>query len=95
MKMDGDVMRKAFVAVATLLMAQAACGPLAAQPRQESGIACVSVFGRPPAGFNPLTASDAELDEYGFPPRPNHDLGPEAQKRWEQRVMSRRELFLS
>ncbi|HXM54801.1 MAG TPA: G1 family glutamic endopeptidase [Candidatus Dormibacteraeota bacterium] len=24
----------------------------------------------PPAGFNPATATDAQLDEYGFPPRP-------------------------
>lgn len=24
----------------------------------------------PPAGFDPATASDAQLDEYGFPPRP-------------------------
>ncbi len=88
MKMDGDVMRRVFVAAATVLMAQAACGPLAAQPRSESGIAGVSVFGRPPPDFNPLTASDAQLDEYGFPPRPNRDLGPEARARWEQRVMS-------
>ena len=88
MKMDGDVMRRVFVATATVLMAQAACGPLAAQPRSESGIAGVSVFGRPPPDFNPLTASDAQLDEYGFPPRPNRDLGPEARARWEQRVMS-------
>ena len=88
MKMDGDVMRRAVVAVATLLVAQAACGPLAAQPRSESGIEGVSVFGRPPPNFNPLTATDAQLDEYGFPPRPNQNLGPEARARWEQRVMS-------
>lgn len=24
----------------------------------------------PPAGFNPMAATDAQLDEYGFPPRP-------------------------
>jgi hypothetical protein len=81
-------MRKAFVAIATLLLVQAGCGPAAAQPQSETGIAGVSAFGRPPPGFNPLTASDAELDQYGFPPRPNHNLGQEAQKQWEQRVMS-------
>jgi hypothetical protein len=88
MEMDGAVIRKAFIALATLLMGQATCGPLAAQPRSESGIAGVAVFGRPPPDFNPLTASNAQLDEYGFPPRPDRNLGPEAQKRWEQRVMS-------
>jgi hypothetical protein len=88
MEMDGAVIRNAFIAMATLLMAQAACGPLAAQPRSESGIAGVSVFGRPPPVFNPLTASNVELDEYGFPPRPDRNLGEEARKRWEQRVMS-------
>ena len=30
----------------------------------------------PPAGFNPLTASDAELDYYGFPPRPDAATAP-------------------
>jgi hypothetical protein len=74
MKMDRRVMRMVFVALATLLMAQATCGPLAAQPRSESGIAGVSVFGRPPPAFNPLTASNIELDEYGFPPRPDRNL---------------------
>ena len=75
MKMDGAVMRRAFVAMATLLMAQAACGPLAAQPRQESGIAGVSVFGRPPPGFNPLTASDVALDVFSAAAQPRSRAG--------------------
>jgi hypothetical protein len=29
------------------------------------------VYDPPPAGFNPLTASDAELEQWGFPPRPS------------------------
>jgi hypothetical protein len=29
------------------------------------------VYDLPPAGFNPLTASDAELEQWGFPPRPS------------------------
>jgi Peptidase A4 family len=29
------------------------------------------VYDLPPAGFNPLTASDLELEQWGFPPRPN------------------------
>jgi Peptidase A4 family len=31
----------------------------------------------PPAGFDPLTASDAELQLWGFPPRPSNDAGLE------------------
>lgn len=30
----------------------------------------VFVYDPPPAGFNPLTASDVELEQYGFAPRP-------------------------
>jgi hypothetical protein len=33
----------------------------------------------PPTGFKPLLASDAELSEYGFPPRPK---GPSALRQW-------------
>lgn len=29
------------------------------------------VYDQPPAGFNPLTASDPELEQWGFPPRPS------------------------
>jgi Peptidase A4 family len=32
----------------------------------------IRFFPRYPSGFNPLTASSAELKHYGFPPRPNH-----------------------
>jgi hypothetical protein len=56
--------------------------------RIDTKIAGVSAFMRPPASFNPLTATDAELDRYGFPPRPGQDLGPGVLERWERRVMS-------
>jgi hypothetical protein len=36
----------------------------------------------PPAGFDPLRATDSELDIYGFPPRPTLNLV--ARRRWEQ-----------
>jgi len=32
----------------------------------ETEIPGVAAFTRPPASFNPLTATDAELDRYGF-----------------------------
>ena len=54
----------------------------------ETEIPGISAFTRPPANFNPMTATDAELDRYGFPPRPPRDLGPEVLARWERRVMS-------
>jgi hypothetical protein len=59
-----------------------------ASAKVETKIAGISAFGRPPASFNPLTATDAELDRYGFPPRPNQDLGADVAARWERRVMS-------
>ena len=54
----------------------------------ETEIPGVAAFTRPPASFNPLTATDAELDRYGFPPRPSRDLGADVLARWERRVMS-------
>ena len=54
----------------------------------ETEIPGVAAFTRPPASFNPLTATDAELDRYGFPRRPSRDLGADVLARWERRVMS-------
>ena len=54
----------------------------------ETEIPGVSAFTRPPANFNPMTATDAELDRYGFPPRPSRELGADLLARWERRVMS-------
>ena len=54
----------------------------------ETEIPGVAAFARPPASFNPLTATDAELDRYGFPQRPSRDLGADVLARWERRVMS-------
>lgn len=31
----------------------------------------IRTYPDPPAGFNPLSASDEELASYGFPPRPD------------------------
>jgi hypothetical protein len=40
----------------------------------------------PPAGFNPLTATDALLDHYGFPPRPNPRTSPRDYAVWQAAV---------
>jgi hypothetical protein len=36
----------------------------------------------PPAGFDPITASDEELAYHGFPPRPNQGAQPKAYATW-------------
>lgn len=46
-----------------------------AQPYAESPHA-------PPANFNPVTASDAQLDFYGYPPRPDPQVSPGAYAIW-------------
>ena len=39
-----------------------------------------------PAGFNPLTASDADLAAQGLPPRPDPQRAPEAYRHWQKVV---------
>ena len=36
----------------------------------------------PPAGFDPITASDEELQYHGFPPRPDQNATPKAYDTW-------------
>jgi hypothetical protein len=43
-------------------------------------------YSPPPANFNPLSASDADLESYGFPPRPNARHNPEASAHWKRAV---------
>jgi Peptidase A4 family len=38
----------------------------------------------PPEGFNPLTASDSELEYYGYPPRPDQSEAPKAFASWQK-----------
>lgn len=39
-----------------------------------------------PAGLNPLSASDAELEQYGFPPRPDAQSAPDEYTHWQKLV---------
>ncbi|MGO9740197.1 MAG: G1 family glutamic endopeptidase [Roseiarcus sp.] len=59
--------------------------PLAphAVPTNLYGVYAVT---QPPAEFNPLTASSADLESWGYPPRPGSAEGPEAMARWSQAV---------
>ena len=52
-----------------------------------TNVAGVTTTAAPPKYFNPLTASDQDLDYYGFPPRPNEIAAPEAFATW-QRAMA-------
>lgn len=45
----------------------------------------VVFYPAPPAGFNPLTASAAELAHYGYPPEPPK-TAPDAYKQWQKLV---------
>jgi hypothetical protein len=44
----------------------------------------------PPAGFDPVKASDQELDAYGFPPRPDLKAQPQAYAGWERAMRAAR-----
>jgi hypothetical protein len=41
-----------------------------------------------PSGFDPVAASDADLDRYGYPPRPDSSASPDAYAEWVQAVRS-------
>ena len=40
----------------------------------------------PPAGFDPISASDEDLQYHGFPPRPNQYTEPKAYTAWERAI---------
>jgi len=50
----------------------------------------IHTFAPPPAGFDPISASDEELAMYGFPPRPHKDTDPEAYRVWAKGASSAR-----
>jgi hypothetical protein len=53
------------------------------QPNERAlNIAGATTIVQPPAGFNPLAASDEELAYNGFPPRPNQNTEPKAFATW-------------
>lgn len=62
--------------------------PLAGMPqtRQPNETATnlpgTTTIAAPPQGFDPLTASDEDLQYYGFPPRPDQNDAPDAYANW-------------
>ena len=78
-----------FSLVSALLIA----APLtsAAQVQQQlkpnelaTNVAGVTTIAAPPAGFNPLNASDQDLEYYGYPPRPDEIRAPKAFASWQK-----------
>jgi Peptidase A4 family len=57
------------------------------QPNEhELNLPGATTIDAPPAGFDPLTASDQDLQYYGFPPRPNQNTEPKAYATWVEAI---------
>jgi hypothetical protein len=53
------------------------------QPNEHAlNVAGATTIDAPAAGFDPINASDEELQRNGFPPRPNKDTEPKAYATW-------------
>jgi hypothetical protein len=64
----------------------------ASSPAATAATSYVKAYGSPPPGFNPLSASDAELAQYGFPPRPDPKKQPKLYKHWLRMMSAPRQL---
>lgn len=72
-----------FVLLAALVSASA---QVRSSSTIDTPVSGVSAFVSPPSSFDPLTATDAELDQYGFPPRPSAELGAAVMTNWQRRA---------
>jgi hypothetical protein len=89
-KEAGTMKQHMFSLVSALLLA----APLTSAAQQQlqqlkpnelaTNLAGVTTIATPPKGFNPLTASDQDLEYYGFPPRPNEIAAPKALATWQK-----------
>jgi Peptidase A4 family len=50
----------------------------------------IHTYAEPPKGFNPVTATDAQLAAYGFPPRPDKQADPDHYVLWERAMRAAR-----
>ena len=56
------------------------------QPNEHAlNIGGATTIEAPPAGFDPISASDEDLAYHGFPPRPNQNTEPKAFATWAKR----------
>ncbi len=56
----------------------------AAAATVPTNIPGIRTYAAPPAGFNPVTATEVELATYGFPARPDKQAHPNEYARWER-----------
>ena len=71
------------VAALSILIASLASAQSPSPFAVETNIKGVYAYTEPPAGFNPMTASAAELELYGYPPRPAANAPAKALATWE------------
>jgi Peptidase A4 family len=81
MKTNLTILLTALSCVATHLAAQSAAYAI------QTNLPGVTAAAEPPAWLDPLTATDADLAAYGFPPRPDAQTQPERLRSW-QRAMA-------
>lgn len=68
-------------------LAALAINPQPLPPNQHAlNIPGATTIDAPPAGFDPITASDEELQYHGFPPRPNQTTEPKAYATWAKAI---------
>ena len=66
----------------------ALAAPLASEAQRDNphriptNLPGVTAYAPPPAGFDPIKATDEELADWGFPPRPDQTLFPEEYANW-------------
>ena len=72
----------AAVAAAAVAATISVLGPSASAGPAWSACRPIHVFSQPPAGFDPATATDAQLARYGFPPRPPGASNSAAYQAW-------------
>ncbi len=81
-------MKTVFSALAAVLVLSAPMANLAQntkhmQPNEvATNLPGVTTILAPPAGFDPINASDEDLAYHGFPPRPNQNTEPKAYATW-------------
>jgi hypothetical protein len=64
-------------------LASLAINPQPLPPNQHAlNLPGATTFDAPPAGFDPISASDQDLQYHGFPPRPNQNTEPKAYATW-------------
>jgi hypothetical protein len=73
--------------IATLLLAAPLAGmainPQPLRPNEHPlNLPGATTIDAPPAGFDPISASDEELQYHGFPPRPNQTNDPDGYAAW-------------